>query len=83
MSPTEWKYLFESGGPWAVVAVLAVVVGLLTKYIAKLVDERDQREQARNAELLEILEKRIETDVKHEQAFNHMVKTFERVMDRL
>lgn len=71
------------GGPWGVIAVLIIAIGFLVKYLMKMVEDRDQRERERNAQLLKLLEDRIEADIKHEQAFKNMAKAFERVADKL
>lgn len=83
MNATELFKLFEHGGAWAVVSVLIVAIGILAKYTMKLIEDRDKRERDRNKQMLELLEKRIEADVKHEQAFTNMAKAFERVADKL
>lgn len=83
MSLTEITSVLKSGGPWAIIAILLLAVVFLVKYTIRLVDERDAREQKRNAELLALLEKRIEADVKHEQAFRNMARAFERMADKL
>ena len=83
MTLTDLASVLESGGPWGIIAVLILSIGFLVRYIGKLVDDRDKRECERNAQLLKLLEDRIEADVKHEQAFKNMAKAFERVADKL
>lgn len=83
MTAVDLARLLENGGPWGVIALLLVSFGFLVKYVLKLIDDRDKRERERNTQMLELLERRIETDVRHEQAFNNMAKAFERVADRL
>lgn len=62
---------------------MMIVIGFLVKYILKLIDDRDKRAEEQNQQMLAMLEKKIETDIKHEQAFNNLAKTVERLADRL
>lgn len=82
MTVSTLTALLKSGGPWAIIAVLLIAIAFLVRYVIKVVEDRDKRERERNEELLKLLEKKIETDVKHEAAFNCMAKAFDRVADK-
>lgn len=83
MSATELWTILKSGGPWGIVVILLLTIGWLGRLVIRLYDDRVEREKERNKEMLELLEKKIERDVKHEQAFNNMAKAFDRVADKL
>ena len=66
------------------VAALSITGNIiLARLIKRLYEDRQVREQQQNEKMLVVLEKRIETDVKHEQAFRNMTKAFDRLADRM
>lgn len=83
MGAVEIADLLKDGGPWGFSALLLAIIGFLVRHILKLVDERDSRQSEYNQKMLELLEKKIETDIKHEQAFRELTKVVEKLTDRM
>ena len=83
MSATELSTLLQSAGGWGLSAILMVVIVFLVKHILKLSDDKDRRATEQNQQMLSMIEKKIETDIKHEQAFNNLAEMIEKLTDRL
>jgi hypothetical protein len=77
MNPTQLTTTLQSAGGWGLSAVLMLAILFLVRYVQRLVEDRNNREKEQNQKLLDLLEKRIETDVKHEQAFNNLARSVE------
>lgn len=83
MTVVEIATVLKDGSPWGIIAILLFVLGFLVKHILKLNEDRSKLEREHNERMLDLIEKHLAIDIKHEQAFNNMAKAFERVMDRL
>lgn len=83
MSTTELSSLLQSAGGWGLSAILMGLTAFLMRHIVKLNDDRDKRSTEQNDQMFAMLEKKIETDIKHEQAFNNLARTIEKLTDRL
>jgi len=83
MNPQEVSNVLQTTGGWGLAALLMTAILFLVRYIMKLVDDRNNREKEQNQKLLEMMEKRIETDIKHEMAFNNLSRTIDTLVSRM
>ena len=63
--------------------ILMSVAAILYRKLTTLYKQRDEQKDEINSKLFELMEKRIESDIKHEQAFKNLREMIERLVDRL
>ncbi len=79
MGTTDAAKLLTEYGLAGVLALSITANIILARLVKKLFDDRQVREQKQNEKMLVAMEKRVETDVKHEQAFRAMTKALDRL----
>ena len=75
--------LLQLYGGWGLSAVLMATVGALARHIMKLNAERLQDQKEVNEETLQIVEKRIEADLKHAEAFRSLKEVVSKLIEKL
>jgi hypothetical protein len=75
--------LLASYGGWGLSAVLMAVVGILARHIVKQNESRLQDQKECNEIMLELVEKRVETDLKHSAAFKGLKGVVEKLIEKL
>lgn len=75
--------VLQTSGGWGLSAILMVVIWFLVRDNLKQRDARTNQMQVQYNALMEMLEKRIEADVKHEQAFRQLTEFVQKVLDKV
>lgn len=75
--------VLQTYGGWGVSAILMVTVGFMARHIQHLNSERLEDQKAYNEEMLQLVEKRVETDLKHAAAFRSLREVIGKLVDRL
>lgn len=75
--------LLQLYGAWGVSAVLMVVVWFMAKHITKLNSERLLDQKTSNEEMLQLVEKRVETDLKHAEAFRSLKDIVSKLIEKM
>ena len=75
--------LLQLYGGWGLSAVLMATVGALARHIMRLNAERLQDQKEVNEETLQIVEKRIEADLKHAEAFRSLKEVVSKLIEKL
>lgn len=83
MSAAELKDLLQNGGPWGIVSLLLIVIGFLVRHILKMYEDKDTRQKEENERTFGMLEKKIDGENKHTQAFHELTRTVEKLIDKM
>ena len=75
--------LLQFYGGWGLSAVLMVVVWFMAKHITKLNSERLLDQKATNEEMLQLMEKRVEADLKHADAFRSLKDIVVKLIEKM
>jgi len=75
--------ILQTYGGWGVSGVLMATVWVLARHIHKVNEERLGDQRKHNEEMLHVVEKRVETDLKHAEAFKSLREIIARLIDRL
>lgn len=75
--------ILQTYGGWGVTAILMATVWVLARHIKRTHDERLRDQRAHNEEMLRVVEKRVETDLKHAEAFRSLREIVAKLIDRL
>lgn len=75
--------ILQTYGGWGVSAVLMATVWVLARHIKKMNEERLQDQKSHNEEMLHIVERRVETDLKHADAFKSLREIIAKLIDRI
>lgn len=75
--------LLQVYGSWGLCAILFVVIFFLARYIKSMNEQRLEASQKYNEKLLNLLERRVESDVKHAQAFKNLRVVVERLISKI
>lgn len=70
-------------GGWGLSAILMVVVVAMARHIMKLNAERLADQKTINEEMLALVEKRIEADLKHAGAFRALKDVVQKLIEKL
>lgn len=80
---TDIADLLQQYGGWGLSAILMGVVAYLHRQYAKLADSRLIEQKESNEEMLQVVEKRIEADLKHAAAFKSLKDVVEKLIEKL
>jgi hypothetical protein len=75
--------VLQTYGGWGVSTVMMITVWIMARHIMKMNKERLDDHKAYNEEMLSIVEKRVETDLKHAEAFRSLREVVSRLVDKL
>jgi len=75
--------LLQQYGGWGLSALDTVVIIWLAKHIMKLNAERLQDQKGVNEEMLRVVEKRIEADLTHANAFKSLKAVVEKLIEKM
>jgi hypothetical protein len=75
--------LLHQYGGWGLSSILMVVIGVLARHIMKLNAERLEDQKTVNEEMLALVEKRIEADLKHAGAFVSLKDVVSKLIEKL
>lgn len=75
--------LLQLYGGWGLSAVLMVTVAAMARHILKLNADRFNDQKEANEEVLQMIEKRIEADLKHASAFKSLKDVVEKLIEKL
>ena len=83
MGASSLASILHQYGGWGLSAILMVVVGILGRHIMKLNAERLSDQKVINEEMLALVEKRIEADLKHAGAFKSLKDVVSKLIEKL
>jgi len=83
MGATEIAKLLFEYKLLGIIGVLMAANLAQAKWIKSLYEKKDKESKEKNDTMLTVMERRVETDVKHTQAYENMTKSFDRLSDRL
>jgi len=75
--------LLHQYGGWGLSAILMVVISFLARHILKLNADRLADQKSLNEEMLQLMEKRIEADLKHASAFGALKLVVQKLIEKL
>ena len=83
MGATDLAGVLHQYGGWGLSAILMVVVGILARHIRQLHAEQLTDQKGINEEMLQLVEKRIEADLKHAGAFMALKDVVNKLIEKL
>ena len=75
--------LLQNYGGWGLSAITMIALWRVVKYALKLIDEREKSLKDFNDNMFKMMEKRIEVDIKHEEAFKQLKEVVKELIGRL
>jgi flagellar biosynthesis/type III secretory pathway M-ring protein FliF/YscJ len=75
--------LLQFYGGWGVSAILMVVIWFMARHIIRTNSERLRDQKTANEEMLQMVEKRIEADLKHAEAFKSLKDVVAKLIEKL
>lgn len=75
--------LLQLYGGWGVSAVLIVALWAMAKHIGRMNSERLADQRKSNEEMLQLMEKRIEADLRHADAFKSLREIVSKLIERM
>jgi len=83
MGAAEIKELLQLYGGWGVAALSIMANIIFVRYIKRQHEERLKEKGEQNEVMLELIEKRVETDANHTLAFRSLKSVIEKLIAKL